>query len=504
MMQFMESLNKSEEVIFNHFYKLRHDHKRIIIHSPGDNYGMPYRVEVNLSWISKIHPVYGILFSFLSKPIKISKLFKEIAYFLEITEEGAQNIITPFFNQTEPFSIEYGGETNLFPKNIIINASQSFSEPIFYSPKQFLYEKVDLKQERFYTAPLSAVFMINNTCVTNCVYCYADRSVKNKILSFDRLKSLIANARNLDMTTFFITGGEFFLYKEWKNLLDALIKYGYKPGVISTKMPLNEDQVIAIKQYNITIQISLDAITDNLLNKILKVKNGYAEKIKESIILLEKHSVKFQIATVLTSYNDSISNLETIHKFINNFKFIQRWELRLAFKSLYSRGNFNKFKVSKENIPILDGWIQKIKLTTKLNIAWDISGLDRYFKSNVGSKGFIGSRCSANYSNIVILPDGKVTICEQLYWNPRYIIGDLMTNSIEEVWNSPRSLELAFPKIEDFRDQSTCKHCNIFEECYSYANRCIIDVLKGYGEENWDYPDPRCIKAPSFIHELRN
>lgn len=103
----------------------------------------------------------------------------------------------------------------------------------------------------------------------------------------------------------------------------------------------------------------------------------------------------------------------------------------------------------------------------------------------------------------MILPDGKVTICEQLYWNPKYIIGDISVQSIVEVWNSERALQLAFPKREDFRDISACKKCKIFDECYAYPNRCIVDVLKGYGQENDDFPDPRCAKAPSFKYELR-
>lgn len=27
-------------------------------------------------------------------------------------------------------------------------------------------------------------------------------------------------------------------------------------------------------------------------------------------------------------------------------------------------------------------------------------------------------------------------------------------------------------------------------------------MLKGYGDENWDFPDPCCKFAPKFIYEL--
>jgi radical SAM protein with 4Fe4S-binding SPASM domain len=89
-----------------------------------------------------------------------------------------------------------------------------------------------------------------------------------------------------------------------------------------------------------------------------------------------------------------------------------------------------------------------------------------------------------------------------MYWNPRFIIGDLTKQSIQEVWNSPRALELAFPKKENFRDKSICKKCSIFDECYACHNKCYADVLKAYGDEKWDFPDPRCKQAPPFINEL--
>ena len=41
-----------------------------------------------------------------------------------------------------------------------------------------------------------------------------------------------------------------------------------------------------------------------------------------------------------------------------------------------------------------------------------------------------------------VLPDGKVSACEQLYWHPQFIIGDLKKQSIEEIWNSPKAWEL--------------------------------------------------------------
>lgn len=97
-----------------------------------------------------------------------------------------------------------------------------------------------------------------------------------------------------------------------------------------------------------------------------------------------------------------------------------------------------------------------------------------------------------------VLPDGKVTICEQLYWDPRFIIGDLKSSSISEVWNSPKVMSLLNWRSENIQDKSPCRSCGFWEDCNGQFRRCWLDVQKAYGKENWDFPDPRCELAPKM------
>lgn len=50
---------------------------------------------------------------------------------------------------------------------------------------------------------------------------------------------------------------------------------------------------------------------------------------------------------------------------------------------------------------------------------------------------------------------------------------------------------------------SPCSTCEIFDSCFSNLNRCWAEILKAYGDENWDYPDPRCAKAPKMKNNLQ-
>ncbi len=212
-------MKNSQKYILNHFYQLRHDLTRTYILSPEwvENEKKPF---VDLNWSSKIHPIYAMIFSFFSSPIELSEIVKKIASFFEISDEKAEELITPFLNCTESFHTEYAGEVSNFPKNIIIEADKSFSNIVKeYTPQQFIYKELNLEQERYNIVPQGIVFMINNTCATDCMYCHADRTYKSKILPLDKIKSIIKEARNTGIATFSLTGGEFFLYKNWKELL---------------------------------------------------------------------------------------------------------------------------------------------------------------------------------------------------------------------------------------------------------------------------------------------
>lgn len=485
------------KIIFNHFYRLRHDLKRTYIlgaSTAPHNEGIP-------DWISKVHPLFAMVFALLSEPVTIEEGVGRIAYFLEITEEEARTFLSKFLNADEPFGIEYGGVKSMFPKNILISESEAKNESRDYTPEDFAYSEMDLEQERFYTAPLGMVFMVNNTCATECVYCYADKRTRAALLPFEKVEETIEEARRVGVHSFGLVGGEFFLYKEWEKLLEVLIRNEYKPTLISTKIPLTEETIVKFKKYHIPLQFSLDSLEEDTLSKMLQVKPGYGEKMKKTLAAVERHAIRFQISTVLTRYNDSVASLEKMRAFLSPLKHLVRWEIRVGFKSLYSRSGFDDIKIGTQEVEQIARWITEIGKECPIPILWS-ENKDKYFKTSGGSRHFPGSRCSANYSHMVLLPDGKVTICEQLYWNERFLIGDIKENGIREIWNSPRALQLAFPKRSDFRPDSVCSNCEIFDQCLTFPNRCIADILKGYGWENADYPDPRCEKAPAFIHPL--
>lgn len=105
---------------------------------------------------------------------------------------------------------------------------------------------------------------------------------------------------------------------------------------------------------------------------------------------------------------------------------------------------------------------------------------------------FSRSMCSGLFSSLYILPDGQVTMCEQLYWNKRFIIGNVKTQSIAEIWNSEKANKIYNITQEDIPEDSLCHTCDKFEICRSVRQVCYRDIIQKYGTDKWYYPDANC------------
>lgn len=105
------------------------------------------------------------------------------------------------------------------------------------------------------------------------------------------------------------------------------------------------------------------------------------------------------------------------------------------------------------------------------------------------------SVCAGNYLQLFILPDGNVTICEELYWHPKFIVGNILEQSLNEIWNSKAALNLYYLKQSDISEKSPCKTCKDYEICRIPKQVCYRDIVRKYGEKYWDYPDVNCPKC---------
>jgi radical SAM protein with 4Fe4S-binding SPASM domain len=484
-------------------YIIRKDGNRYLLHS---RFMKKYDSDTAKSLI---HPYHARLLSLFSAGSSVEQAANVIASDMGVTQEDAKEILAPWLRK-EKFRIKVNDSIVRIPKNILVPSDCILdkNEIVEFNIPKSLTRDVDLSTKRL-QIPYLMTFMLTNTCVTKCCYCYADThtEVKNH-LSTDRIFQIIREAKRIGVYNIFLIGGEVFLHPDWELVLSELTDNGFGPDSISTKVPITPRIVKGLKEsrFKGTLQLSIDTLDPNIASETLHVNPCYISKVKQGVSILEKAGITYRVETVLTKATCTEENIDALYDFLKDKKHVKTWEIRTAmFSNQKSMDNFNSIKATVPLLEKLFKYVENnIKNEARFAIVFPRTEIDKaYYTAEGGSSTFKGSKCSALNDHLFILPDGKCTICEQLYWNPNFIIGDLTNESISGVWNSAKANKLLNLKQECINKQSPCSSCKLFDDCFrTNRNRCWTDVIKAYGADKWDFPDPRCKFAPKMNNNI--
>ncbi len=487
--------------ILNPYYALKNDKKRILL-SNAPSFKIPNEL-AEQGIVSFLHPVFAIILSFFHGDKDLENVIDEISDFLDEPTSVIRDLILPLVENKENVGFVYDGNLFEFPKRTLIEREKQM--PLRdYNPKEFfINENLDFKTQRLFTSPSEIRILINTKCSTDCIYCYVDRRIKDDCkIPFKRIKELIEEAKQIGVTSFNFAGSEIFLYKYWDKFAEELLKNGYYP-YLSTKIPIGSKIIDRLCELGIKdIQLSIDTLIDEQLCQVNKYANprNNSEKMLLTLDRLQKKSINVAVNSVITKYNCSIESISHLLEQLSKFKNITIVTLNFAEKSVYkSEEEFLKFRVSLSDIETIKSFQEKYKDNYKFEIVIPgVTKKESFINSKEEKSKNFATRglCTAGTRQICILPDGKVTICEELYWHPKFIIGDVLNNSIQEIWNSSGALSLVNPSQNNFSNDSICKSCNNFEICRMGAGVCYSDIISLYGEDKWDYPSPECPKAP--------
>lgn len=498
----------TERYIINPNYILINDLCRVII-TNAPNKDQNEIIPFENQFESRVHPFQAQMLSFFDGEHTLKDVIGSISSHFGIFEGDIETIIEPYIENSKTLFLSHGKYATVFPKNMII-PKKNIQNYRKYSVRDFLIDsELDFKSKRYYI-PRYFLFVLNTNCYTNCRYCYADKKHKiTRPLSTEKILRIIdeiqtlGGAINIDCN-----GGEVLMHPDIFIILKHLTNAGYYP-LISTKLPLSKKQVQQIKASGIRqVQFSLDTSNKTALRQILQIKmEDYYDRILDSITWLCDEKIDVQIHSVITSQSADIEAFENM---------IQDTIIkRGAKKLLLTPAGYSLFK-SCQDYAQIKPQVGQLNLLHELIIQYQEAYPDKDI--SIESPGFLKSdyqnserrkkmfddrlHCGGNKSSMVILPDGKVTICEEMYWHPEFILGDLSTQSIMEVWNSDKSLKLYNFSQKDVSEKSACKTCQTFEECRGVGKAlCWKYVQYFYGRENWDFPYPSCEFAPEAYQD---
>ena len=330
-------------------------------------------------------------------------------------------------------------------------------------------------------------------CVTDCIYCYADRRTKRAQFDLKPFGKLLKELVSCGMETVEFSGGDFFCRRDAFEMIAETFRHGLYP-VIPTKFPLSVRQVQKLADLGLkTIQVSIDALSPDLIDRMVR-RHGYGKRILNTIDLLGEAGINVRTNTVMTPFNmDDVPNL--IAHLIKR-PFIMKSNITCYSRSIYQHDD--SMFVEGAALKIVEEKITSIiSANPDRRINYGGANAD-YYAGGPDEKAIAYEQrafCTANRWGVVVLPDGRVTVCEELYSHPDFVIGDLNHNSLTEIWHSAKALSLAKP-VQELVPDGACRFCADYHECHNDLGRCYREAIKAYGYDRAHWPDPRCPHAP--------
>jgi len=275
---------------------------------------------------------------------------------------------------------------------------------------------------------------ITNCCNLKCKFCPETNRVK-EFMSVDNFEEIIKKIHKYTNLVCLHVKGEPLLHSKLVEILKILEKYNLKVN-ITTNGTLIEEKLETIKNSKAVRQInfSLHSSTQNEL-----FSNKYLQKIFESVK---------ELRDIIISYR--LWNLKDIKENDINLEIIKSIEEYYNIQNLKQKLSENDFLKIKENVFIN----QDIEFT------WpDIN------KEVIIEKG----RCLALKEQIAILVDGTVVPC-CLDNNGDIPLGNVFEESVEEILNKPKSIEIKKNFERSIISCNLCKTCGFLKRLEEKRN----------------------------------
>jgi len=206
--------------------------------------------------------------------------------------------------------------------------------------------------------------------------------------------------------------------------------------------------------------------------------------MKETLDILRKNGIQFMVKSVITKYNDTVDNFKNLVDFLLQYDNLYSLSIALGESSLYKPFIYHS---NKENIASIANYVKELN-NSKISMQSYMIPIDDLPFENKMKIHKDRSTCGGNVVYFYVLPDGTVTLCEQMYWHPFFILGNLKEQSIMEVWSGEKALSLWNIKQSEIQKDSPCSRCATFESCRRGQGSCWRMAIQAYGADNFDFP----------------
>jgi radical SAM protein with 4Fe4S-binding SPASM domain len=466
--------------IINNEWVLRND----------SDYLLLYKMSSSESKNIVLNPLPAIVVSLINGKTSFIELCKEVQFVFGMpTLEAAIHFVSIVIQNLNK-------ESHLVTKKTLSNHINMFETDDYFIPLDRYRMPANGRLKR----PSHVRLVTTNKCQTNCIYCYAERSSNlYNCLEYDQWISIIDSCIANYIYNIEISGGDSFADDISMKLIIYLVKSKI-PVFISTKSFISKGHLLSLiragflrqnRRVNNIIQISIDSCNETIASFLTGCKD-YLARADSNIKTCKELGITPKVKCVLTSYNFR-EILPLIEKYsgvgITNFQFVYYGLSYFRPNRELLLSSENKIYIHEIKNRLMENKSDELTIT----IQDDYNDLINFPLTKVQKTESWNNRarCSGGYSSMTILPDGAVTLCEQMPKHEDFIVGDISNKSIDDVWNSDGLVAWLFPLREKFSD-SVCYRCDDFYTCVHNSGWCYRDSLFAY-DTIYEAP-PRCPK----------
>ena len=341
----------------------------------------------------------------------------------------------------------------------------------------------DCKPRRL-SRPDTLTLALTNSCSgTDCLYCYSERCAlpSETLLSQEKWKEIIDEAVDMSIRHVELAGGDPLSTKQSRELILYLLERGLL-FFVSTKAPIDKSFATRLvdlgfnePQRNMRRRFQFSIDSSNVAEAaLLSGCPDFLERAVQSIRNLTEVGIRPRIKAVITRYNaDSVA--KTIKYFIDlgikDFQFV-------FYSRSYYRHNKRLFIPDDEKINLSNNFAQiEEQLPDDVSVEFQkeygrFDPLKRKTKDEWAKR----NRCSGGFTTFCILPNGDISLCEQLPHAKPFIFGNIKGKSIVEAWMNNSIPEFIFSNRDSFHN-SACFDCIDFEQCHFDMGYCYREAI---------------------------
>lgn len=308
--------------------------------------------------------------------------------------------------------------------------------------------------------PVTMEIDLTNLCNHNCYFCVVKnlREQYKVALDTDIIVNVISQLKELGTKGISFTGGgEPLLHKDFYKILECTHRQGFDTGLMTNGALITEGKAESLLRNLNWIRISVGAGNSELYKRI-QGRDDY-ERVIKNVRLLgnirgEKgYEVNLGVRMLLDKEN--YQSLITLSSDLagSGINYIQvAPDCRDSNYAIFSQKDFKKILEESKKVLEQSG----------------ISLLMAGFVQNQEDKEY-PLKCYAHYFQMAVIATGDLIFCKNGRDNTEMAIGNIYKNTIKEIWNGQRCIELE-SRLSPLNCHEICKNMQVNVAIENFLN----------------------------------